>query len=83
MLLKVVTLTGEEKTIDVEPSDKILNIKQKLEEKEGIPPDQQRLIYQGKQLKDDKSVSCYKLKAGTVLHLVIALRGGSDVYIPQ
>lgn len=77
MLLKVVTLTGDEKLIDVEPSDKILAIKEKLEEKEGIPPEQQRLIHQGKQLKDDRTIDSYKLKGGTILHLVVALRGGT------
>ncbi|KAF7265168.1 hypothetical protein GWI33_021361 [Rhynchophorus ferrugineus] len=69
---------GDERMIDVEPSDKILALKEKLEEKEGIPPQQQRLVFQGKQLKDDKTISSYKLKAGTVLHLVVALRGGED-----
>ncbi|XP_076260023.1 ubiquitin-like protein NEDD8 [Rhynchophorus ferrugineus] len=78
MIIKVVTLTGDERMIDVEPSDKILALKEKLEEKEGIPPQQQRLVFQGKQLKDDKTISSYKLKAGTVLHLVVALRGGED-----
>ncbi|CAH1985883.1 unnamed protein product [Acanthoscelides obtectus] len=76
MLVKVVTLTGEERMIEVQPSDKILTIKEKLEEKEGIPPEQQRLIFQGKQLRDDKTVNSYKLKGGTMLHLVVALRGG-------
>ncbi|KAG5887100.1 hypothetical protein JTB14_000733 [Gonioctena quinquepunctata] len=79
MLVKVVTLTGEERMIDVEASDKIMVIKEKLEEKEGIPPEQQRLIFQGKQLKDDKTVNSYKLKGGTVLHLVVALRGGLQI----
>lgn len=55
-----------------------LALKEKLEEKEGIPPQQQRLVFQGKQLKDDKTIGSYKLKAGTVLHLVVALRGGGD-----
>lgn len=76
MLVKVVTLSGDERMIDVESTDKILVIKEKLEEKEGIPPTQQRLIFQGKQLKDDNTVNSYKLKGGTVLHLVVALRGG-------
>ncbi|CAG9813581.1 unnamed protein product [Phaedon cochleariae] len=80
MLLKVVTLTGDERMLDVEPTDKILTIKEKLEEKEGIPPEQQRLVFQGKQLKDDKTVNSYKLKGGTVLHLVVALRGGQENY---
>lgn len=76
MQLKVVTLTGNESIIDVTSTDKIFAIKEKLEEHEGIPPDQQRLVYQGKQLKDEKTVGNYKLKGGTVLHLVMALRGG-------
>ena len=76
MLIKVVTLTGEEKLIDVEPSDKIISIKEKLEEREGIPPEQQRLIHQGKQLKDDRTIESYKFKGGAILHLVVALRGG-------
>lgn len=76
MQIKVVTLTGNETIIDVISTDKILTIKEKLEENEGIPPDQQRLVYQGKQLKDEKSVGSYKLKGGTILHLVMALRGG-------
>lgn len=76
MLLKVLTLTGEEQEIDIEPTDKILQIKEKLEEREGIPVVQQRLIFQGKKLQDDKTVDSYKLQAGTILHLVVALRGG-------
>ncbi len=47
-----------------------------MEEKEGIPPIQQRLIYAGKQMKDDSTVAAYKLEPGTQLHLVLALRGG-------
>lgn len=76
MLLKILTLTGDELEIDVEKDDTIKRVKEKIEEKEGIPPVQQRLIHEGKQLKDDKSVGSYKLRGGTTLHLVIALRGG-------
>ena len=47
-----------------------------MEEKEGIPPPQQRLIFGGKQMADDKTAEEYKIKAGDVLHLVLALRGG-------
>lgn len=78
MQVKVITLTGNERIVEVEPADKIFLIKEKLEEQEGIPPEQQRLIYQGRQLKDDKTLNSYKLRTGTVLHLVIALRGGLD-----
>lgn len=78
MQVKVITLSGDERIVEVDPSDKVLFIKEKLEEQEGIPPEQQRLIYQGRQLNDDKSLNSYKLKNGTVLHLVVALRGGLD-----
>ncbi|KAE9552191.1 hypothetical protein FO519_004606 [Halicephalobus sp. NKZ332] len=76
MLIKVKTLTGKEIELDVEPSDKIERIKEKVEEKEGIPPAQQRLIFAGKQMNDDKTCEEYKITGGSVLHLVLALRGG-------
>uniref|UniRef100_A0A669QDF9 NEDD8 ubiquitin like modifier n=1 Tax=Phasianus colchicus TaxID=9054 RepID=A0A669QDF9_PHACC len=50
MLIKVKTLTGKEIEIDIEPTDKVERIKERVEEKEGIPPQQQRLIYSGKQM---------------------------------
>ncbi|CAH2294409.1 NEDD8 [Pelobates cultripes] len=52
-------------------------IKERVEEKEGIPPQQQRLIYSGKQMNDEKTANDYKIQGGSVLHLVLALRGGS------
>ncbi|EXF83196.1 ubiquitin family protein [Colletotrichum fioriniae PJ7] len=73
MLIKVRTLTGKEIELDIENEYKA----QKVEEKEGIPPVQQRLIYGGKQMVDDKSASEYGLEAGATLHLVLALRGGN------
>ena len=76
MLIKVKTLTGKEIELDIEPNDKVERIKQKVEEKEGIPPPQQRLIFGGKQMNDEKSASDYKIEGGSVLHLVLALRGG-------
>uniref|UniRef100_A0A8C3RC72 Ubiquitin-like protein NEDD8 n=1 Tax=Cyanoderma ruficeps TaxID=181631 RepID=A0A8C3RC72_9PASS len=51
-------------------------IKERVEEKEGIPPQQQRLIYSGKQMNDEKTAADYKIQGGSVLHLVLALRGG-------
>uniref|UniRef100_A0A1X7TZF5 Ubiquitin-like domain-containing protein n=1 Tax=Amphimedon queenslandica TaxID=400682 RepID=A0A1X7TZF5_AMPQE len=51
-------------------------IKERVEEKEGIPPPQQRLIFSGKQMNDDKTAADYKIQGGSVLHLVLALRGG-------
>ncbi|CAL3973284.1 unnamed protein product [Diplocarpon coronariae] len=84
MLIKVRTLTGKEIELDIEPDYKerhlnLLPIKEKVEEKEGIPPVQQRLIYGGKQMADDKTAKDYELAPGVTLHLVLALRGGSDL----
>lgn len=76
MEIKVKTLTGNEISIEIDPMDTINLIKERLEEKEGIPPLQQRLIYTGKQLADDQTATHYKIGGGCVLHLVLALRGG-------
>ncbi|KDR21761.1 NEDD8 [Zootermopsis nevadensis] len=78
MLIKVKTLTGKEIEIDIEPTDKVERIKERVEEKEGIPPQQQRLIFSGKQMNDEKTAQDYKVQGGSVLHLVLALRGGSE-----
>jgi len=75
-MIKVKTLTGKEIEVDIDGTDKIERIKERVEEKEGIPPPQQRLIFGGKQMMDDKTVSEYNVNAGSVLHLVLALRGG-------
>lgn len=76
MNLKVLTLTGGEHELDIEPEDKVARIKEKLEEIEGVPPSQQRLIYQGKKLRDDDTVAKSKIHGGATIHLVVALRGG-------
>ncbi|KAG6541089.1 hypothetical protein Mapa_017528 [Marchantia paleacea] len=75
-MIKVKTLTGKEIEIDIEPTDTIERIKERVEEKEGIPPVQQRLIFAGKQMNDDKTARDYNIEGGSVLHLVLALRGG-------
>ena len=56
----------------------VSRIKERVEEKEGIPPVQQRLIFGGKQMSDDKTAEEYGLEGGATLHLVLALRGGSS-----
>lgn len=76
MTIKVKTLTGREIEIDIEPTDTVERIKERVEEKEGIPPIQQRLIFAGKQMNDDKTAKEYNIEGGSVLHLVLALRGG-------
>ena len=60
--IKVKTLTGKEIEIDIESDDTISRIKERVEEKEGIPPPQQRLIFGGKQMSDDKKASDYSIE---------------------
>ena len=63
--------------LDVEPQDKIIRIKEMMEEKEGISPAQQRLIFNGSQLNDDKTGQEAGIQAGASLHLVLTLRAGN------
>ena len=75
MLVQIKTLTGRKQSVQVDDNTLVLDLKEAIQEKEGIPVDQIRLIYAGKQLLDNNNIAEYKIEPGKYIHMVIQLRG--------
>ena len=69
-------MTGRKQAYNFEPDDQVLNVKQALQEREGVGVDQIKLIYSGKQLSDTTTLESYNIAAGATIHMVLQLRGG-------
>jgi hypothetical protein len=72
----VKNLSGSTWVFKVQPEDTIANLKDQIMERDGIPPDEQRLIFGGKQLENDRTLTSYNIQKDSIMHLLLRLRGG-------
>lgn len=77
MQITIKTLSGKKQGFNFEPQNRVREVKEALQEKEGIQVEQIKLIYSGKQLADDMTLESYNINAGCTIHMVLQMRGGS------
>lgn len=77
MQITIKTLSGKKQGFNFEPQNRVREVKEALQEKEGIQVEQIKLIYSGKQLADDMTLESYNISAGCTIHMVLQMRGGS------